>query len=209
MASTARKLKKVLVHMKERCYNPNDRRYDDWGGRGIRVCDEWLNDPEAFVRWSVENGYQEGLTIDRIDNNGDYFPENCRWVTLSENNQNRRSSRNYTYNGKTQNLQQWCNEYNVSRSMVHRRLELGWDIEKALLTPKKERDKERLIGKKFGRLTVLEFSGVSQRRQSLYTCKCDCGTILVIDGNKLLTKHTSSCGCYRKERARDNLPRKG
>lgn len=209
MASMARKLKKVLIHMKERCYDPDNRRYNDWGGRGIRVCDEWLNDPDSFVLWSIENGYQEGLTIDRINNDGDYCPGNCRWVTKHENNQNRRSNRNFTYNGKTQNLQQWCDEFNVSRSMVNRRLSLGWDFEKALLTPKKIRDCETIIGKKFGRLTVLEYVGVDDFRQSLFNCRCDCGNYLVVNSNKLKTNHTSSCGCYQKEWARKNLPRKG
>ena len=209
MTETSKKLKKVFVHMKERCYNPNDKRYEDWGGRGIQICDEWLSDPETFVRWSIENGYDEGLTIDRVDNNGNYCPENCRWVTKAENNQNRRSSRYYTYNGKTQNLQKWCDEYNASRSMVNKRLQLGWEFDKALLTPKKTRDQESLVGMRFGRLTVLEFVGKDKFRQSLFRCQCDCKTILIVNGNKLKTNHTSSCGCFQKERAKDNLPNNG
>lgn len=209
MTETSKKLKKVFVHMKERCYNPNDKRYEDWGGRGIQICDEWLSDPETFVRWSIENGYDEGLTIDRVDNNGNYCPENCRWVTKAENNQNRRSSRYYTYNGKTQNLQKWCDEYNASRSMVNKRLQLGWEFDKALLTPKKTRDQESLVGMRFGRLTVLEFVGKDKFRQSLFRCQCDCNTILIVNGNKLKTNHTSSCGCFQKERAKDNLPNNG
>lgn len=209
MSATAKRLKKILAHMKARCYNPDDKRYDDWGGRGIQICNEWLNDPELFVRWSIENGYQEGLTIDRIDNDGNYCPENCRWVTVQENNQNRRSNRNFAYNGKTQNLQQWCDEYNVSRSMVNKRLDLGWDFEKALLTPKRNRDKKSLIGLRFGKLTVLEFVGEDKHRQSLFSCRCDCGNLVVINGNKLKSNHTNSCGCYQKECARKNLPRKG
>lgn len=209
MTETSKKLKKVFVHMKERCYNPNDKRYEDWGGRGIQICDEWLSDPETFVRWSIENGYDEGLTIDRVDNNGNYCPENCRWVTKAENNQNRRSSRYYTYNGKTQNLQKWCDEYNASRSMVNKRLQLGWEFDKALLAPKKTRDQESLVGMRFGRLTVLEFVGKDKFRQSLFRCQCDCNAILIVNGNKLKTNHTSSCGCFQKERAKDNLPHNG
>lgn len=209
MTETSKKLKKVFAHMKERCYNPNDKRYEDWGGRGIQICDEWLSDPETFVLWSIENGYDEGLTIDRVDNNGNYCPENCRWATKAENNQNRRSSRYYTYNGKTQNLQKWCDEYNASRSMVDKRLQLGWEFDKALLTPKKTRDQESLVGMRFGRLTVLEFVGKDKFRQSLFRCQCDCKTILIVNGNKLKTNHTSSCGCFQKERAKDNLPHNG
>ena len=87
-------------HMKERCSNPNNKRYDRYGGRGIKVCDEWLNDYYAFEKWALENGWSEGLAIDRIDNDGNYSPGNCRFVTAAENNQNRRTSRFYTYQGK-------------------------------------------------------------------------------------------------------------
>lgn len=74
--------------MKKRCYNPKDRRYHRYGGRGITICDEWINNPQAFVEWALENGYQHGLQIDRIDNNGNYSPDNCRFVTLLVNQHN-------------------------------------------------------------------------------------------------------------------------
>lgn len=199
-----RKLHKIYLHMKERCYDPSDRRYADWGGRGIHICDEWLNNKEDFFEWSIQNGYKEGLSIDRIDNDKDYSPENCRWVTLKENNQNRRSSIFYTINGETKNLQQWCNEYGVSRSMVNRRLSLGWNILEALTKPKRTRDKDTLIGKKYGRLTVLEFSHTNKNRKSFYKCLCECGNYTVVDDQKLKSGHTSSCGCVRKEMYESN-----
>ena len=208
-SATRKRLYKVLIHMKSRCHNPIDKRYADWGGRGISVCKDWLDDPNSFSRWAVENGYKPGLTIDRINNDGNYCPDNCRWITISENNQNRRSSRYYTYDGKTMNIQQWCNEYGISRSMLNKRLSMGWDFEKALTTPKKERDIESLIGERFGRLEVVEFVGKSKFRQSLYNCKCDCGEYTIVDGNKLKSGHTVSCGCYRKEMARHNIPTDG
>lgn len=208
-SATRKRLNKVLIHMKSRCYDPDDKRYADWGGRGISICDEWLENPQNFIQWCVENGYEPGLTIDRIDNDGNYCPENCRWVTVAENNQNRRSSRYFTYNGRTMNLQQWCDEYGIPRSRVERRLQLGWDIGTALSTPKKERDRESLIGERFGRLIVVEYVGKSKFRQSLYRCKCDCDNITVVDRNKLKSGHTISCGCYKKERARKNLPPHG
>jgi len=71
--------------MKQRCYNPNNRSYKTYGGRGIKVCDEWRDNFMAFHDWAIANGYEEGLTIDRIDNDGDYEPNNCRWITLQEN----------------------------------------------------------------------------------------------------------------------------
>ena len=202
--SVRQRLIRTFSHMKERCYDKNDKRYSDWGARGITICDEWLNDPEAFVSWAIGNGYIPGLCIDRIDNDSWYSPNNCRWVTLAENNQNRRSSRFYTINGETKNFQQWCDFYGVSRSMVDRRLSLGWDVEKAFTAPKKERNRNALVGQKFGRLTVIKYAGVSKHRQTLYECVCDCGNIVVTDGNKLSTGHNQSCGCLKAEMMENN-----
>lgn len=83
-----------------RCYNPNDYRYADWGGRGIEVCDEWKNDFSAFVAWSYDNGYSKEKTIDRIDNNRNYGPDNCRWTNFKTQSRNRRSNVLVEYNGE-------------------------------------------------------------------------------------------------------------
>lgn len=85
-----RKLIKVLVGMKQRCYNPNVPYYKNYGGRGIKICEEWLNDSKKFYEWAENNGYKEGLTIDRINVDGDYEPTNCRWATYKEQNNNKR-----------------------------------------------------------------------------------------------------------------------
>jgi len=84
----------VWQSMRARCYNKNRPRYNDWGGRGITVCDEWNKDFKIFYDWSIEKGYKKSLQIDRINNDGNYEPNNCRWVTAKENNSNKRKRRN-------------------------------------------------------------------------------------------------------------------
>lgn len=196
--------------MKERCYNKNSKSYERYGGRGIYICDEWLNDPELFEKWSIENGFEKGLAIDRIDNDGPYSPDNCRYVTLKENNQNRRSSKWYTINGETKNLQQWCDFYNIKRSTVVTRLENGWPIEKALSEPvaSRERDRESLIGMRFFRLAVIGYAGdefIGKDNNSRWICKCECGNEIIVSTYKLKSGHTKSCGCLVNDTARERM----
>ena len=90
--------------MKSRCYNPRNNRYKNYGGRGIKICDEWRNDITAFCKWAVNNGYCDDLTIDRIDVNGDYEPNNCRWVDMKTQQQNRSNNITVGYQDKKQTL---------------------------------------------------------------------------------------------------------
>lgn len=120
-------------HMKDRCYNKNYKRYSDYGGRGIVVCDEWRNDFQAFYDWAINNGYKENLSIDRIDNNKGYSPDNCQWVDVATQNRNTRRTINFTYQGETHCLKDWCEILNLKYTTVKQRVtQYHWPIEKAL-----------------------------------------------------------------------------
>lgn len=102
------RLYKIWIGIKKRCYNDKCYNYQDYGGRGIVLYNGWLHDFQAFYDWSMSNGYNDNLTIDRINNNGNYEPSNCRWVDRKTQAQNRRSSKMYTINGDTHCLKEWC-----------------------------------------------------------------------------------------------------
>ena len=123
--------------IKQRCRNVNNKSYNNYGGRGIDIIDEWADNYEAFYNWAIKNGYKRGMEIDRIDNNGNYCEENCRFVTKETQANNKRNVKLYTINGVTKSLPQWCREYGKDYFLIRQRVyKLGWTIEKALLTPK-------------------------------------------------------------------------
>ena len=129
--------------MKQRCFNSNWYAYKDYGGRGISVTDEWKDDFLCFYHWAMNNGYRQGLTLDRIDNSKGYSPDNCRWVTIKEQSNNRRSNRNITYKGQTKTLTQWSEELGMSFFTLRDRLNNGWSIEKAFTQPvRRKQNKE-------------------------------------------------------------------
>lgn len=127
--------------MKTRCYNPHAAKYERYGARGIKVCDEWKNDFLAFYTWSIANGWKEGLSIDRIDNDGDYEPSNCRWSNSIVQANNKSTNRFVTYNGKTQSVAQWGKEVGINPATLYYRLNAGWSIENTLTTPVKRVEK--------------------------------------------------------------------
>lgn len=94
--------------IKERLYNPNSIGYKNYGGRGIVMCEEWKSNSFEFYKWAINNGWKEGLTIDRIDNEGNYCPENCRWVDMKTQNRNTRRNIYITYNGETKCMAEWA-----------------------------------------------------------------------------------------------------
>ena len=134
------RLYSIWAGMIKRCTNEEAKNYMDYGGRGITVCDEWRNSFEVFYEWAMANGYSDQLTIDREDNNKGYSPENCRWITHKEQNNNRRSNRNLTYNGETHNMKEWASIVGINyRTLQNRINQYGWDVEKALTTPIQKR----------------------------------------------------------------------
>ena len=111
----------IWQNMKGRCYNPHNPRYDRYGGRGITVCDEWKEDFNAFYEWSVQNGYSDDLTIDRIDNDKGYSPDNCRWATQEEQARNRESNIKITIGNATKTLKEWCEIFELDYRKINMR----------------------------------------------------------------------------------------
>lgn len=122
----------VWIGMRLRCGNPQHRQYSDYGGRGITVCDEWKDSLDAFVRWANENGYREGLQIDRADNSRGYSPDNCRFVTCVENNNNKRSNVRIEFRGESKTLIEWSRALGINYQTLFNRVNRGWSIERAL-----------------------------------------------------------------------------
>lgn len=129
------RLHRIWDAMKQRCLNQKNNNYHRYGARGIMVCEEWRNNFKAFYDWAMGNGYTDDLTIDRIDNDGNYCPENCRWATLHEQNRNRRTSRMITFNGKTQCMLDWAKELEIKPITMVARFRRGWSVERAFNTP--------------------------------------------------------------------------
>jgi hypothetical protein len=122
----------VWREMHKRCRNPKNRAFGDYGGRGIYVCPEW----DDFRTFAADMGERpEGLTLERIDNDGPYSPENCRWATRTDQMLNRRSTRWLTHEGRTMTMRQWEKELGLSVSGLRYRLDRGWSLERTLTTP--------------------------------------------------------------------------
>lgn len=121
------------VSMKDRCMNPLNSAYSSYGGRGIKICDEWINSFENFYEWAISSGYSEGMTIDRINNNGNYEPANCRWTDLKTQANNTRRNHYLTYKGETKSLAEWAEIKKINYSTLRARINTyHWSVEKAL-----------------------------------------------------------------------------
>lgn len=131
-----KRLKSIHRGMKSRCYNKKSINYKYYGGRGIRICDEWLESFDNFYQWAIVNGYSNELTIDRIDSNKDYAPDNCRWSTKKEQSYNRSMSVKLTLKGRTMYMTEWAEELGIDKKTLSWRYRNGWSDEEILSNKK-------------------------------------------------------------------------
>jgi hypothetical protein len=123
--------------MKARCYNQNDKAYANYGGRGITVCNKWKDSFETF--YADMGSKPKGTTLDRINNDGNYEPSNCKWSSMSEQGRNRRTNRLIEYKKEIKTIVEWSEELNIPYSAIRNRLDSGWPIERAFTEPVRSR----------------------------------------------------------------------
>lgn len=136
----------IIWHkMRQRCLNSNHTAYCNYGGRGIKICDDWLDKKDGFIsfyNWAINNGYDDNLTLDRIDTNGNYCPENCRWATIKEQNNNTRSNHRVNVFGDTYTISELADILEESYTNIwHRLARRNYDAEKLLRDDRRLRDK--------------------------------------------------------------------
>lgn len=167
-----RRIVRIYYCMKARCHNKNDQAYRNYGGRGIQVCDEWRRNRDSFIAWALSSGYQNDLSIDRINNDLGYSPENCKWSSTFEQARNRRNTVYHTINGIKKPLIDWCVEMGLDFHMVTQRIYRGSTVEQALSGPrvpkyttgqkrpgaKLDEDAIRFIRKHRGAMTLKQLS---------------------------------------------------
>lgn len=117
-----KRIRNIFKGVLDRCYNPNDKNFKTYGGKGIKVCQEWIENPKLFELWSLENGYKDNLTIDRIDSNKDYCPENCQWITLSDNAKYKSTTRIIEVDGIEHTGREWPNFLILGTNTINKML---------------------------------------------------------------------------------------
>lgn len=132
------RLYSIWSGMKQRCFYKKSHKYESYGGRGITICQEWREDFINFYNWANSHGYKDDLTLDRIDNDGNYEPQNCRWATIEQQSENKRPRKSKYFNFERRNFSQFAKENGIKRSTLINRLNRGMSIEEALSTPIKK-----------------------------------------------------------------------
>lgn len=136
------RLYKAYCAIIQRCENPKSKVYNYYGGRGISLCREWRDSFEDFARWALERGYNDGLTIERNDVNGNYCRDNCSWVTQKDQMRNTRRNVFLEFNGERKCVSQWSEELGISAKAIYNRIESGWSVEETLTCPVEKRRKK-------------------------------------------------------------------
>lgn len=160
----------IWMGMRQRCNWEKAINWHLYGGRGIKVCDDWNSSFNHFMEWAIANGYEEDLTLDRIDPDGNYCPENCRWATLGEQNNNKRTCVYVTIDGETKTVTEWCKLTGVNRMTAYNRIRRGWSPIEAVSILDKEEGKRRSASSKFKPTIVdgrFEFESISAAAEYL------------------------------------------
>ena len=176
-----KKLYNIWYAMIQRCYDKTHQKYNDYGAKGICVCEEWKNNFHSFEQWAMENQYTDSMIINRKDVLKNYSPENCQIISTHEQGKNRSNNHQITYNGKTMILQDWANEIGISSTTIRKRLKSGWTIEDALFTP---------IGMKKQNLSKKEKIKRTPEETKIYT---------------IWTKMHTMCKKYNKEQQNNTI----
>jgi hypothetical protein len=124
------RLENSHIAMRQRCYNPKSVSYRNYGARGIAVCKRWIESPRSFYEWAVANGYRDDLFLDRKDNDGDYSPKNCRWVTKAQSESNKSTNRRIEYNGENLTIAEWTRKTGLPRTLIESRYDRNWPLDK-------------------------------------------------------------------------------
>jgi len=142
-----RRLSSVLSYMIQRCNNPKTQNYHRYGGRGISVCSEWIENRQSFVEWAIRNGWHQGLEVDRINNDGNYCPDNCRCVTHMENCKNKKNIQTATMGGVTKTIRDWERDRGMPKGIISYRLKAGWNTAEAINVPTSASHKDKYYNK--------------------------------------------------------------
>ena len=169
MKKERKRLKSIYNGMRLRCYNENNVNYKYYGGKGVTICDEWLLSFENFFDWAINNGYNENLTIDRIDSEKEYSPDNCKWSTKKEQAYNRSMSVKLTLNGRTMYMTEWAEELEIDKKILSWRYNNGWSDEEILTRPRDYKENKLTLNgethsmSEWSRITGVKVATISYR----------------------------------------------